>query len=83
MDASSLAGKAPVGVARRAAAVGVPVVAVVGALRLAEGAAADAGIRAVHSAVAEAGSADQALADPPRWLRAAARRVVSTCFTGS
>ncbi|MCF7552276.1 glycerate kinase [Pseudonocardia sp. WMMC193] len=83
MDSSSLAGKAPVGVARRAAALGVPAVAVVGALRLTEGAAADAGIRAVHSAVAEAGSADRALAEPPRWLRAAARRAVSAAFTGS
>ncbi len=49
LDAQSLAGKAPVGVARAAARHGVPVVAVAGRSTLTEGELAAAGIAAVYS----------------------------------
>ena len=48
LDAQSLAGKAPVGVARAAARLGIPVVAVAGRSTLTEAELAAAGITAVY-----------------------------------
>lgn len=49
LDEQSLGGKAPIGVAREAATVGVPVVAAVGRCLLPSHSLADAGIRAVYA----------------------------------
>ncbi|SHK67827.1 glycerate kinase [Pseudonocardia thermophila] len=78
MDRTSLTGKAPVEVVRRAVAAGVAAVAVVGALALTEDEVAAAGLRAVRSAVDEAGSAAEALTRPEHWVRAAAETVART-----
>jgi glycerate kinase len=47
LDAQSLSGKAPIGVAKEAAAQGIPVVAVCGRSQLAD--AASAGFRSIHA----------------------------------
>lgn len=78
-DASSSAGKVPALVAERAARAGVPVALVAG--RIAED--ADVSAFAASLSLAElAGSADAAMSDPARWLRAAgeelARRFSAT-----
>jgi glycerate kinase len=72
LDEQSRFGKTPVGIARRAQRLGVPVVAVVGTTELAPDALADDGISAIFSAVAHAPTADDALRDPARYVAAAA-----------
>lgn len=67
-DVQSAGGKAPAQVAALAAAVGVPVALVAG--RIAPD-ADTSGFAASASLTALAGSAEAALADPARWLRAA------------
>ncbi|GAA2176074.1 glycerate kinase [Agrococcus versicolor] len=71
LDAQSLLGKAPVGIARHAAALGVPCVAVAGRVAVDRHALADAGIDDAVAAVDVAPSVDAALAEPARWVRAA------------
>ncbi|QCR20875.1 glycerate kinase [Agrococcus sp. SGAir0287] len=71
LDAQSLLGKAPVGIARHARAAGVPCVAVAGRVAAGPDALAAAGIADAASAVDAVGSVEAALAEPARWLRAA------------
>ncbi len=71
-DGQSAAGKVPAHVAAVAAAAGVPVVLVAG--RIAEG-ADTAGFAATVSLTDLAGSGEEAMADPGRWLSQAAERL--------
>ncbi|WP_409048133.1 glycerate kinase [Microbacterium sp. HA-8] len=72
LDEQSRFGKTPVGIARRAQRLGIPVVAVVGTTDLAPHALADDGIGGIFSAVAHAPTPDDALRDPTRYVAAAA-----------
>jgi glycerate kinase len=72
LDEQSRFGKTPVGIARRAQRLGVPVVAVVGTTELAPDALAEDGISAIFSAVAPAPRPHDALRDPARYVAAAA-----------
>ena len=74
LDHQSLTGKAPVALARRARAHGVPAVAVVGALEVDAGTLAAEGIVAAASARELGGAA--ALAEPVRWVARAAERAI-------
>lgn len=76
LDAQSLLGKAPVGVARRARAAGVGVVAVAGRRGVSPAQLEEAGIQDAATAVEVAGDVATALADPPRWVAAAAEAVM-------
>jgi glycerate kinase len=71
MDAQSLMGKAPIGIARRAADLGVPAVAVVGRSGLRADELAAYNIGAVGDASVAASSVDEALRDPARWVTSA------------
>lgn len=75
LDAQSLRGKAPVGVARAAAARGVPVVAVAGSVPLPEAAWRGAGFAAVWSLSDLAGSEAAAKANAPDALAAAGAEI--------
>lgn len=78
LDAQSMAGKAPVAAARRAALLGIPAVAVAGRTTVPVAALRECGITAHASAVDLAGSATASMAEPRRWTRAAAARAVQT-----
>lgn len=71
LDQQSLAGKAPVGVARRARRFGALTIAVAGQLRVDARTLADAGITTAVAAADLAGSAAESASDPRRWLSAA------------
>lgn len=77
LDEQSLMGKTPVGVARHAAALGVPCVAVAGRIVVSDEALAAAGIADAVAAVDVAPSVDAALAEPARWLQAATETVLA------
>ena len=76
LDAQSLAGKGPVGVARIGAAVGVPVAAVAGVITLTTGELRDAGFTAAVALVEVAPSAEGALSEPARYASEAAGRLM-------
>jgi glycerate kinase len=69
LDAQSLAGKAPIGVAQEAAALGVPVVAVCGRSELDSAARAAVGFRAVHALTDIEGDVATCLREASRLLR--------------
>jgi glycerate kinase len=82
LDDQSLAGKAPIALAARAARYGAAVVAVAGRIDVSAEALRDVGILAAAGADDLAGSVDAALAEPARWAQAAAERVVTTWTAG-
>jgi glycerate kinase len=75
LDDQSLAGKAPVGVARAAARAGVPVVAVSGRSRLTSGQLHRAGIRAVYPLSALEPDLRRSIANAAALLRRLGRRI--------
>jgi glycerate kinase len=75
LDAQTLGGKAPMGIARRAAAFGVPTVALVGGLRGDDAALHDAGIAAVLPIVTRPMPLDEALRDAASLVEQAALRL--------
>lgn len=81
LDAQSLLGKAPVGVARRAVAHGVAVVAVAGRRGVPLAELAAHGIHDAATAVEAAGSVEAALREPARWAAAAAETVMRRWIT--
>jgi glycerate kinase len=83
LDAQSLAGKAPVSLARRAARHGIPVLAVAGRVDVSTTALRDAGIMAATGAADVAGSVEAALAEPACWAEAAAEQVLTAWAGGS
>lgn len=77
LDAQSLAGKAPIALAGRAARHGIPVLAVAGRVDVSGAALRDAGIAAAAASADMAASVQAALAEPARWAQAAAEDVVA------
>ncbi|MEA5453909.1 glycerate kinase [Sinomonas sp. JGH33] len=75
LDAQSLSGKAPVGVAAEARAAGVPVVAVCGRSQLDGAARASAGFAAVHALTDLEADVDVCLRDARRLVRETGRLV--------
>jgi glycerate kinase len=75
LDEQSLAGKAPVGVARAAAAAGVPVVAVAGRNQLSSGRLAEAGIAAAYPLSELEPDPARSIADAPRLLAEMGARI--------
>jgi glycerate 2-kinase len=73
LDTQSLAGKAPIGVARAAARCGVPVIAVAGRCTLTPEQAREAGITAVHPLTALEPDLDRSMAGAARLLEQVAR----------
>jgi glycerate 2-kinase len=69
LDEQSLAGKAPVGVARAAARAGIPVVAVAGRLQLSAARLREAGIAAGYALTALEPDLDRCIANAPTLLR--------------
>jgi glycerate kinase len=76
LDRQSLLGKAPLGIARRARDLGVPVLAVVGTCALAPAALRDDGIVHVSTAVDQAPDPATALAAPAEYIARAAESAV-------
>lgn len=76
LDASSLAGKAPAGVAGRARRAGVPVAAVAGRIALSPDQLTDAGITAWRALVDDVESPEDALRRAPDLVRAATAELV-------
>ena len=83
LDAQSLAGKAPVGVARAAARLGVPVVAVAGRSTLTEAELATAGITAVYPLSDLEPDPERSRAEAARLLRQAGRLIVRDRLAGA
>ena len=81
LDMSSLAGKAPSVVARRAKHRGLPVIAVTGQCTLPESRWRDSGIDAVCELAALAGSPERSLAATPWLLRETGRRIALRAMT--
>lgn len=83
IDAQSRMGKAPVGIARRAAAAGVPCVAVCGTTEFEPAALAADGILRIAAAdrtAQDAGHpASDALAHPAHWVAEAAHHLLESC----
>jgi glycerate 2-kinase len=75
LDEQSLAGKAPVGVARAAARAGVPVVAVAGRTRLSRARLAEAGIAAAYPLSDLEPDPVRSIADAPRLLAQVGARI--------
>lgn len=77
LDEQSLMGKTPVGVARHAAALDVPCVAVAGRIVVSSDALQAVDIADAVAAVDVAPSVEAALAEPARWLQAATEIVLA------
>ncbi|WP_394940500.1 glycerate kinase [Psychromicrobium sp. YIM B11713] len=77
VDEQSLAGKTPIGVARAAQALGVPVVLVAGQLSVSFEALTELGVVAAASAAESARSAELAMAEPERYLRQATENALN------
>lgn len=77
LDGQSMNGKAAMGVAGRAAAFGVPTVAIVGSAGQGADRCLSAGLRAYHTLVDEAGGVERAIAEAEPLLETLAERVVS------
>ncbi|NYE96032.1 glycerate kinase [Psychromicrobium silvestre] len=77
VDAQSLAGKTPIGVARAAQALGVPVVLVAGQLSVGFEELAAFGVVAAASAAEAARSPEEAMAHPARYLRQATENALN------
>ncbi|WP_260980103.1 glycerate kinase [Agrococcus jejuensis] len=77
LDEQSLMGKTPVGVARHAAALGVPCVAVAGRIVVSSDALQAVDIADAVAAVDVAPNVEAALAEPARWLQAATETVLA------
>lgn len=75
LDRQTLQGKGPAEVARRAAAAGLPVIAVAGANQLDDAALAGAGITAAHELLAVAADLEDALARPEELLEGIGREI--------
>jgi glycerate kinase len=75
LDEQSLAGKAPIGVARAAATAGVPVVAVAGRLQLSAQRLAEAGISAAYALSDLEPDADRSIANAAALLRTVGARI--------
>lgn len=82
LDAQTLAGKAVAGVARRATAHGIPVVAVCGRLDLDDDGLATLGVRAAYPLTDLEPDPRRSLADAPELLRRTARRVAQEWLSG-
>lgn len=87
LDAQSLLGKTPVGVARHAIALDVTCVAVAGRVDVTAAELATAGIAAAAAAAEIAPTAQDAMTDAARWVREAARlltiRTTTTALDGA
>ena len=83
LDAQSLAGKAPVGVARAAARLGIPVVAVAGRSTLTEAELAAAGITAVYPLSDLEPDQERSRAEAARLLRQAGQLIVRDRLAGA
>ena len=77
LDAQSLAGKTPIGVARACKEAGVMCVAAVGVSELTQDQALGAGLCRVQSLLDHAGSAEEALANAGKWLGDAAAALLA------
>jgi len=77
LDEQSLAGKAPIGVARLAAAAGIPVIAVCGRTTLSAAVLRDAGFARVHPVVDLAPDVATAIAQAPRYLATIGARIAA------
>lgn len=75
LDRQTLQGKGPAEVARRAAAAGLPVIAVAGTNQLDDAALAGAGITAAHELLAVAADLEDALARPAELLEGIGREI--------
>ena len=75
IDAQTLDGKGPLGVAKLAAAQGVPTIALVGGLNIDDALLHEAGVNAAFSIVDKPMSLEAALADAEALLRRAALRL--------
>lgn len=75
IDAQTLDGKGPLGVAKLAAAQGVPTIAIVGGLNIADGALHEAGLQAAFSIVDKPMPLEDALANAQDLTRRAALRL--------
>lgn len=82
LDGQSVQGKAPVGVARLAAAAGVPVIGLGGSLGTGHEALNDHGLNAVFGAVQRPMTLETALNEAEQNLTALARQVALTLATG-
>jgi glycerate kinase len=71
LDSQSLQGKAPIGVARKAQAHGVPAIAVAGALRIDPADLRPLGIMAAVGASDLAGSSEESIRSGAKWVREA------------
>ncbi|HEX5534471.1 MAG TPA: glycerate kinase [Actinomycetales bacterium] len=77
LDLQSLRGKAPVGVARAAAEVGVPVIAVVGRSKVSAEQAQEAGITRVHTLLERAGDPETSMRDAAQLLTEVGRDIAT------
>jgi glycerate kinase len=83
LDEQSLAGKAPVGVARAAAKAGIPVVAVAGRLRLSPSQLREAGILAAYGLTDLEPDLDRCIANASSLLRRVGARIAKEWLDGS
>ena len=77
LDAQSLSGKTPIGVARLCKAAGVPCVAAVGVSELTQDQASGAGLSGIESLLSRAGSVQQAMANAGELLCEAVAALVA------
>ncbi|AJT42332.1 glycerate kinase [Psychromicrobium lacuslunae] len=77
VDEQSLAGKTPIGVARAAQALGVPVVLVAGQLSVGLDVLGELGVVAAASAAESARSEELAMSEPERYLRQATENALN------
>lgn len=82
MDAQTLHGKTPAGVARYASALGLPVIAIVGSLGDGYEALYDIGLTAAFSLTPGPVSLTEACQDAPRYLRQRARDCIRVWLSG-
>jgi glycerate 2-kinase len=81
LDEQSLAGKAPIGVARAAASAGVPVIAVAGRLRLSPAQLRDAGISAAYALTDLEPDLDRCIANASPLLRSVGSQIAKDWLT--